>query len=120
MLSQGAFVTESLLMRQIATCRSPTRKPDVLQPVHLTSPFGSLRSADDLLLPYTNYVRDYQGLLDYIFLEPGRMDVKRLLPIPPREELEGYIPSERFPSDHIAVHSSPSAPFEAFFCLQSA
>ncbi|KAK9821281.1 hypothetical protein WJX74_008549 [Apatococcus lobatus] len=81
----------------------PARKPDVLQPVHLTSPFGPLRSADDLLLPYTNYVRGYQGLLDYIFLQPGRMEVKQLLPIPSCKDLASFIPSLRFPSDHIAV-----------------
>ena len=85
----------------------PSSRPDILRPVYLTCPFGSLRSADDLMLPYTNYVKGYQGLLDYIFLEPGRMDVKRLLPMPTLQDLTGFIPSERFPSDHIAVSCRP-------------
>ena len=33
----------------------------------------TLRSADELNTPYTNYVGTYTGALDYVFYEPGRM-----------------------------------------------
>ena len=42
----------------------------------LSSPF-QLRSADCLATPFTNYVRGYAGLLDYIWYQPARMRVPR-------------------------------------------
>lgn len=68
----------------------------------LSSPFV-LCSADELKTPFTNYVRGYTGLLDYVWYQPERMRLRTYYPQPPAEELEGWIPSERFPSDHLSV-----------------
>ena len=43
--------------------------------VHLRAPY-QLRSADDLQYPFSNYVRGYTGLLDYVWYEPDRLDVQ--------------------------------------------
>lgn len=45
----------------------------------------------------------YQGALDHIFYEPDRMQIQREIPLPSEEELQGWIPSKRFPSDHLSV-----------------
>ena len=70
--------------------------------IPLSIPF-QLRSADELQSPFTNYVRGYCGLLDYIWYEPSRLKVERAIPLPGLEEVQGYLPSERFPSDHLSV-----------------
>ena len=51
--------------------------------------------------------RRYQGGLDYIFYERNRMSVRREIPLPSEEELYGWIPNERFPSDHMSVSILP-------------
>ena len=43
--------------------------------VHLRAPYH-LRSADDLQYPFSNYVRGYTGLLDYIWYEPDQLEVQ--------------------------------------------
>lgn len=43
--------------------------------IHLRAPYR-LRSADDLGYPFSNYVRGYTGLLDYILYEPDRLEVQ--------------------------------------------
>ena len=53
--------------------------------VHLRAPIR-LRSADDLQYAFSNYVRGYIGLLDYIWYDPERLEVQ-VCPSPP-------IPSE--------------------------
>lgn len=68
----------------------------------LSIPF-QLRSADELQSAFTNYVRGYSGLLDYIWYEPQRLTVDRAIPLPSLEEVKGFIPSQRFPSDHLSV-----------------
>ncbi|PSC75583.1 2, 5 -phosphodiesterase 12 [Micractinium conductrix] len=73
--------------------------------VELDIPFR-LRSADGLRTPFTNYVQGYQGLLDYIWYEPSALEVVREVPLPTLAEMggtEGYLPSQRFPSDHLPV-----------------
>lgn len=70
--------------------------------VPLSIPF-QLRSADGLQTPFTNYVRGYSGLLDYVWFEPSRLKVDRAIPLPSLEEVQGYLPSQRFPSDHLSV-----------------
>lgn len=62
-----------------------------------------LASADGLSNQATNYVRGYAGALDYVWYDPGELEVVRPIPLPGVEELQGWIPSERFPSDHLAV-----------------
>eukprot|EP00884_Botryococcus_braunii_P003659 jgi/Botrbrau1/13294/Bobra.27_2s0014.1 len=75
---------------------------DTFPGLHLTIPF-SLASADSLETDFTNYVRGYRGCLDYVWYEPEKMMVRRAIPLPAEEELNGWIPSPRFPSDHLAV-----------------
>jgi len=43
--------------------------------VQLRAPY-QLRSADDLQYPFSNYVRGYTGLLDYVWYEPDRLEVQ--------------------------------------------
>jgi len=70
--------------------------------VDLISPFV-LASADDLATPYTNYTSGYKALLDYVWHDPTVLAVTRQLPCPPQQLLGNFIPSPRFPSDHLAV-----------------
>jgi len=60
-------------------------------------------SADDLATPYTNYTSGYQALLDYVWYDPQRLTVTKQLPQPSHHLLSGFIPSQNFPSDHLAV-----------------
>ena len=76
---------------------------EIVPGVDLESPFGSLASADGLRTELTNYVSGYQGLLDYIWYDPQSFEVEQLVVPPRKEALEGYLPSKRFPSDHLAV-----------------
>lgn len=62
-----------------------------------------LDTADDMVPEFTNYVRGYQGLLDYIWYQNNCLKVTNTLPCPGKEELGGYLPSYSYPSDHIAV-----------------
>ncbi|KAJ9532675.1 hypothetical protein QJQ45_010759 [Haematococcus lacustris] len=55
----------------------------------LVSPFGGLRSADDLRTPFTNYTSGYKALLDYVWLEPSRLQVRCAAPVPPQQWLGG-------------------------------
>lgn len=54
---------------------------------------------------YTNYVRGFQGCLDYIFIQPDCMQVEQVIPLPSLEEVTTYeaLPSVAHPSDHIAL-----------------
>jgi tRNA A37 threonylcarbamoyladenosine synthetase subunit TsaC/SUA5/YrdC len=70
--------------------------------VDLVAPFA-LASADALATPYTNYTSGYRALLDYVWHDPAALAVARQLPCPPEQLLGGFIPSPRFPSDHLAV-----------------
>ena len=68
----------------------------------VTIPF-QLRSADGLRTEFTNYVRGYSGALDYVWYEPARLRVLREVPLPSKLEVESFLPSQRFPSDHLSV-----------------
>lgn len=70
--------------------------------VDVSVPFA-LRSADGGRYEFTNYVRGYTGLLDYVFYQPERMRAREPLSLPGAAELAGWIPSQRFPSDHISL-----------------
>ncbi|GBF89998.1 hypothetical protein Rsub_02704 [Raphidocelis subcapitata] len=70
--------------------------------VDLVAPF-KLASSDRLETPYTNYTSGYKALLDYVWHDPKDFEVVRQLPCPPEQLLGGFIPSPRFPSDHLAV-----------------
>lgn len=82
---------------------SSPRSPEELVPgVSLTSPFA-LAAADRLRSNVTNYVRGYEGLLDYVWYESDALVVDKVIPVPAKEQLGGYIPNRRYPSDHLAV-----------------
>ena len=86
---------------------------DGLCPPDLRLPFDFF-PADSLRTPCTNYVRGYSGLLDFVWVdrgalkraEGGEKEEQELFlnpPPPPVAALGGFIPNERFPSDHLAV-----------------
>jgi 2',5'-phosphodiesterase len=72
--------------------------------VDISSPY-QLRSADDLKTPYSNYTSGYVALLDYVWYSEQRLQVLGCpVPVPAREQLQQtFIPSQAFPSDHLAV-----------------
>lgn len=89
---------------------------DGLCPPDLRLPFNFF-PADSLQTPCTNYVRGYSGLLDFVWADRGALKVAEeeggsedgnessflSPPPPPVSSLGGFIPNERFPSDHLAV-----------------
>ena len=74
----------------------------VVAGMDLTSPF-SLQSADGMEPEFTNYVRGFQGLLDYIWYDRDHMKVMSTVPQPTKAQLGNYLPTEQYPSDHLAV-----------------
>ncbi|XP_007908986.1 2',5'-phosphodiesterase 12 [Callorhinchus milii] len=54
---------------------------------------------------YTNYVRGFQGCLDYIFIDKNTFEVDQVIPFPSHEEVTCHLalPSVSHPSDHIAL-----------------
>lgn len=81
---------------------SPRSRAEKVPGIDLELPFA-LAAADKLRSNVTNYVRGYEGLLDYIWYQPGRLEVERIIPVPSSDQLGGYIPNKRYPSDHLAV-----------------
>lgn len=55
--------------------------------------------------PFTTFTPKHQGCCDYIWYTPGPLLLSGVLCLPPRDCLEGYLPSRDFPSDHLAVMS---------------
>ncbi len=53
----------------------------------------------------TNICVGFQGVLDYVFIDSDHLQVERLVPFPPMEEVTQFValPSVYFPSDHLAV-----------------
>lgn len=70
--------------------------------VDLQIPFR-LTSADGLTTDFTNFVRGYKGALDYVWHEAARMHAARQIPLPTLEDVQSFLPSEQFPSDHLSV-----------------
>lgn len=63
-----------------------------------------MQAVDGLTFSFTNYVRGYRAPLDYLWHEPGRIQVTGVVPMPTEDEVrETFCPSQRFPSDHLAV-----------------
>ena len=56
-------------------------------------------------LAYTNYTPLFNGCLDYIYHERDGIDLVRAIPLPNHADVvsTGGIPSEIFPSDHLAL-----------------
>lgn len=55
---------------------------------------------------FTNFVPSFQACIDYIFYEKDRLTVETVVPLPSQETLTALsagIPSQVFPSDHIAM-----------------
>ncbi|KAG8431033.1 hypothetical protein GDO86_019537 [Hymenochirus boettgeri] len=54
---------------------------------------------------YTNYIGDFNGCLDYIFIDSLSLDVERIIPLPSHEEVIRHkaLPSVSHPSDHLAL-----------------
>ena len=54
---------------------------------------------------YTNYTADFKDTLDYVMVSQHCFQVVRIAPFPPESVLSEHValPSEVFPSDHIAV-----------------
>ncbi|KAK3602054.1 hypothetical protein CHS0354_025231 [Potamilus streckersoni] len=55
-------------------------------------------------VPYTNYVKNFNAMLDHIFYDLNTLEVERVIPQPEHEEVIQHtaLPSVVFPSDHIA------------------
>ncbi|XP_071942824.1 2',5'-phosphodiesterase 12-like [Antedon mediterranea] len=56
---------------------------------------------------YTNYVSGFQGVLDYIFYDHQYLDVEQEVPLPEHADVIQHtaLPSQVFPSDHLALVS---------------
>ncbi|OCT83502.1 2',5'-phosphodiesterase 12 [Xenopus laevis] len=54
---------------------------------------------------YTNYIGEFHGCLDYIFIDSARLAVERIIPLPTHQEVTKYraLPSIEHPSDHMAL-----------------
>lgn len=54
---------------------------------------------------YTNYTGDFKGCLDYIFYRKLNISLEGFVPVPVEKVLSEYValPSEVFPSDHVAL-----------------
>ena len=51
----------------------------------------------------TNVVPGFEGVLDYIWCQRGRVRVALAHPVPGKRELGGFLPNARNPSDHLPV-----------------
>ena len=113
LIEEGAMDQEVNKMLQHAPAVHPTSPipspssssvvNEVIVPgVDLSLPLSSLQAADELKSPVTNCVQGYQGLLDYSWYDGRYLQRKDYVPVPVLEE-EEYLPSETYPSDHIAV-----------------
>lgn len=53
----------------------------------------------------TNYTSGFKAVLDYIFIDSGRLNVDRVISMPSVDEMSEFValPSVYFPSDHVAL-----------------
>jgi hypothetical protein len=84
-----------------ASPSAPVESPGVIG-LDLVAPY-TLASADDLKTPYTNYTSGYKALLDYVWYQKEHWQVVGQLAQPTPEQMAGFVPNARFPSDHLAV-----------------
>jgi 2',5'-phosphodiesterase len=80
----------------------PPSATDGFTPPDLALPLR-LRPADGLRSPFTNFVRGYTGLLDYVWADLAKLSFKRWVPLPRAADLPDFLPSQAWPSDHLAV-----------------
>jgi len=54
---------------------------------------------------YTNYTRDFKGIIDYIFYDFTSLQVTEKERLPEEKELsrEVALPNSKFPSDHVPL-----------------
>uniref|UniRef100_A0A1A8HC36 2',5'-phosphodiesterase 12 n=2 Tax=Nothobranchius korthausae TaxID=1143690 RepID=A0A1A8HC36_9TELE len=102
--NSGVFqlLSESVIPQQHADWSSSG--PEESCSIQLNSGFPPLLSACGQPA-YTNYVGGFHGCLDYIFIQPERMQVEQVIPLPSHQEVTTYkaLPSVAHPSDHIAL-----------------
>lgn len=57
------------------------------------------------LPPFTNYTATFKGCLDYIFYEDTKLQLLQTVPLPSEEIVSKNtaLPSQCFPSDHVAL-----------------
>ncbi|XP_033728292.1 2',5'-phosphodiesterase 12-like [Pecten maximus] len=97
------FITQGFVPSDLSDWNAPDKAEDA----HLTnmafSHSQSLISACGYP-KYTNYVGNFNEMLDYIFIDSKKFSVERVVPPPEHEEvvLHTALPSVVFPSDHIA------------------
>jgi len=73
--------------------------------VALRNPLGVLVDAySKMPQPFTNYVHDFRGILDYILID-DQLQCTKCLPAPPAKDIEvhGGLPSVLHPSDHLSI-----------------
>lgn len=73
--------------------------------IGLRNPLGHLRDAySSTPQPFTNYVHDFSGILDYILIDEG-LQSDGCLQAPSEQDLEphGGLPSVLHPSDHLSI-----------------
>lgn len=75
--------------------------------IKLANPVGVLKNANERTepLPFTNYVKGFKAVLDYIMISGEGLRVVGTLPGVTEEDLqpEGGLPSALYPSDHLAI-----------------
>jgi hypothetical protein len=71
--------------------------------VHLKLPRAFTSTHDIHSMNVTNHVPDFSGVLDYIWCEKDRVRVTVAHRVPSPDEVGGYLPNEKHPSDHLPV-----------------
>ncbi|KAE8612663.1 hypothetical protein XENTR_v10012939 [Xenopus tropicalis] len=69
----------------------------------LTHPFSLASACGEPA--YTNYIGEFHGCLDYIFIDSRQLALEQIIPLPSHEEVTQYraLPSVAHPSDHLAL-----------------
>lgn len=99
---EGEGEVEKMLQSDVKTPSLPQNDNENVIGIDLESSF-TFESSDEMIPEFTNYVNGYQGLLDYIWFQKEHLRVTSTARCPGIEELGGFLPSEIYPSDHLAV-----------------
>ncbi len=84
------------------------RPPELSHTLHLQSAVdnqGIRSDRPESYRYYTNYTADFKDILDYIYIDSDNLTPLLVHPFPSEAELSRAIaiPSDIFPSDHIAI-----------------
>jgi tRNA threonylcarbamoyl adenosine modification protein (Sua5/YciO/YrdC/YwlC family) len=71
--------------------------------IDVSLPCAFTSSHDPAKQRMTNVVPNFEGVLDYIWCETGRIRVTSALQVPDKPQLGGFLPNEHNPSDHLPV-----------------